>query len=166
MTLLILKCSESESEGVHDLQDLSPFLSLSVNEVGTTSGQMKVVRKHLWEEEATKWWWRGGTSLSPSQALSYFSVVSYPTRWSFSLILGPLHWSSIFLTSKGKRNIVQLCTNFSASSTKFFPLRTAMTLILMAFKMSLRYMKPLSVHHALNLRISIGLPNKISFGVR
>ena len=31
-------------------------------------------------------------------------VVSYPTRWSFSFILGPLHWS------RGKRNIVQLCT--------------------------------------------------------
>ena len=38
-------------------------------------------------------------------------LVSYPTRWSFSFILGPLHWSSIFLTSRGKRNIVQLCTN-------------------------------------------------------
>ena len=38
-------------------------------------------------------------------------VVSYPTRWSFSFIPGPLHWSSIFLTSRGKRNIVQLCTS-------------------------------------------------------
>ena len=38
-------------------------------------------------------------------------VVSYPTRWSFSFILGPLHWSSIFLTSSEQRNIVQLCTN-------------------------------------------------------
>ena len=35
-------------------------------------------------------------------------VVSFPTRWSFSFILGPLHWS--FLTSREQRNIVQLCT--------------------------------------------------------
>ena len=39
-----------------------------------------------------------------------FLVVSYPSRWSFSFILGPLHWSSIFLTSREQRNIVQLCT--------------------------------------------------------
>ena len=37
-------------------------------------------------------------------------LVSYPSRWSFSFTLGPLHWSSIFITSREQRNIVQLCT--------------------------------------------------------
>ena len=46
-------------------------------------------------------------------ALVRFPLVSYPTRWSFSFILGPLHWSSIFLTSREQRNIVQLCTTLS-----------------------------------------------------
>ena len=49
---------------------------------------------------------------------SHILLVSYPTRWSFSFILGPLHWSSIFLTSRGKRNIVQLCTNNPSDSSK------------------------------------------------
>ena len=31
-------------------------------------------------------------------------LVSYPTRWSFSFILGLLHWSSIFPTSREHRN--------------------------------------------------------------
>ena len=39
-------------------------------------------------------------------SLSHLS--SYPSRWSFSFTLGPLHWSSIFLTSREQRNIVQL----------------------------------------------------------
>ena len=44
-------------------------------------------------------------------------LVSYPTRWSFTFILGPLHWSSIFLTSREQRNIVQLCTSGGSYST-------------------------------------------------
>ena len=39
------------------------------------------------------------------------NVVSHLTRWSFSFILGPLHWSCIFPTSREQRNIVQLWTN-------------------------------------------------------
>ena len=43
--------------------------------------------------------------------LSAVSVlVSYLNRWSFSSILGPLHLSSLFLTSREHKNIVQLCT--------------------------------------------------------
>ena len=38
-------------------------------------------------------------------------LVSCPARWSFSFILGHLHQSSIFPTSRRNRNIVQLCTN-------------------------------------------------------
>ena len=47
--------------------------------------------------------------LSPSQ----WDVVSSPARWSFSFTLGPLRWSSIFLTSREHRNIniVQSCTS-------------------------------------------------------
>ena len=41
------------------------------------------------------------------------NLVSYPARWSFPFILGPLHWSSIFPTSREHRNIVQLCTNLN-----------------------------------------------------
>ena len=33
-------------------------------------------------------------------------VVSYPARWSFPFLLWPLHWSSIFPTSRENRNIV------------------------------------------------------------
>ena len=32
------------------------------------------------------------------------------TRWSFSFLLGPLYWSSIFPTSREHRNVVQLWT--------------------------------------------------------
>ena len=39
------------------------------------------------------------------------NVVSHPTRWSFSFILRPLHWSSLFPTSREQRNMVQLWTN-------------------------------------------------------
>ena len=42
-------------------------------------------------------------------------VVSYPAKWSLSFILGPLHWSSIFPTSREQRNIVQLYTNFESA---------------------------------------------------
>ena len=62
--------------------------------------------------------WYSGLSHSLMINRLHSMLVSYPTRWSFSFILGPLHWSSswqwqpsIFLTSRGKRNIVQLCTN-------------------------------------------------------
>ena len=34
----------------------------------------------------------------------------YQARRSFSSLLGPLHWSSIFPTPREHRNIVQLCT--------------------------------------------------------
>ena len=47
--------------------------------------------------------------------MSRSSLVSYPTRWSFSFILGHMHWSCIFLTSREPRNIVQLCTRSSPS---------------------------------------------------
>ena len=47
---------------------------------------------------------------------SQWALVSYPTRWSFSFILGPLHWSSIFLTSSEQRNIVQLCTKWAPTA--------------------------------------------------
>ena len=48
-----------------------------------------------------------------------FFLVSNPTRWSLSFILGPLHWSSVssvFPTSREHRNIVQWCTNIYPNS--------------------------------------------------
>ena len=44
------------------------------------------------------------------QANVNFNVVRYPARWPFPSTLGPLHWSSIFPTSREHRNIVHLCT--------------------------------------------------------
>ena len=41
----------------------------------------------------------------------------YQARRSFSSLLGPLHWSSIFPTPREHRNIVQLCTR-SPHATK------------------------------------------------
>ena len=41
------------------------------------------------------------------------SVLKNP--WTFSFLLAPLHWSSIFPTSREHRNVVQLCTSFSGS---------------------------------------------------
>ena len=45
--------------------------------------------------------------------LAIMSLVSHPTRWSFSFILGPLHCLIIFPTSREHRNIVQSCTIMS-----------------------------------------------------
>ena len=41
--------------------------------------------------------------------------LSDPARWSVSIILGPLHWSSIFPTSRGHRKKVYLCTSTTSS---------------------------------------------------
>ena len=49
-------------------------------------------------------------------------LVSYPTRWSFSFILGPLHWSSN-IQGQIKRNIVQLCTTSVPTSKSIHPNR-------------------------------------------
>ena len=54
--------------------------------------------------------------------MAYWQVVSHSTRWSSSFILGPLHWSSIFifLTSREHKNIVQWCTNWQATLAQYF----------------------------------------------
>ena len=56
------------------------------------------------------------------QVMAYWQVVSHSTRWSSSFILGPLHWSSIFifLTSREHKNIVQWCTNWQATLAQYF----------------------------------------------
>ena len=48
---------------------------------------------------------------------TYFPLVSHPSRWSFFFTLGPLQWS----TSRERRNIVQLCTNFPWMWNPIFP---------------------------------------------
>ena len=51
-------------------------------------------------------------------------IVSYPTRWSFSFILGPLHWSSISNIQRTQK--LQLCTttyigqDLQREQSKFF----------------------------------------------
>ena len=54
--------------------------------------------------------------------MAYWQVVSHSTRWSSPFILGPLHWSSIFifLTSREHKNIVQWCTNWQATLAQYF----------------------------------------------
>ena len=49
-------------------------------------------------------------SPSPQDYHSESPLVSYPARCSISFVLGPLHWSSIFPTTREHKNIVQLCT--------------------------------------------------------
>ena len=39
--------------------------------------------------------WRSVPLFYPTSGLLWFKVVSLPARWSFSFILGSLHWSSI-----------------------------------------------------------------------
>ena len=56
------------------------------------------------------------TSSHPECQNTTICVVSYPAnRWSFSVILTPLHWSPIFPTSKEQRNKVKLCSTICAS---------------------------------------------------
>ena len=43
--------------------------------------------------------------------ITYICIVSYPTRWFFSYMMGHLQWSYIFPTSREHRNILQLCIN-------------------------------------------------------
>ena len=69
-----------------------------------------------------------------------FSLVSYPTRLSFSFILGLLQRSSVFPTSRENRNIVQLCC-FSLASWKLLnstDMRTAAVRILILNWISLK----------------------------
>ena len=51
--------------------------------------------------------------------ITYICIVSYPTRWSFSYIMGHLQWSSIFPTSREHRNILQLCIYIYVSIDAF-----------------------------------------------
>ena len=81
-----------------------------------------------------RWWGGGSTGLGniPKRYNSFWllsllvkalvkvlnawvRLIIYSARWSFSFILGPLHWSSVssvFPTSREYRNIVQWCTVF------------------------------------------------------
>jgi len=54
--------------------------------------------------------WKSFAMFNWSSRKEVIPLVSYPARWSFPFILGPLHWSSICPTSREHRNIVQLCT--------------------------------------------------------
>ena len=60
-------------------------------------------------------------------------LISYPARWSFLFILGTLHWSSIFPTSREHKNIEQLCTSWLPAlltdAIKASPVRTCVQLL-------------------------------------
>ena len=81
------------------------------------SNQVLVIKQTLLSQVCWLWLEKVCNPTADNASLGYLilkannPLVSYPTRWSFSFILGPLHWSSIFLTSSEQRNIVQLCTN-------------------------------------------------------
>ena len=69
------------------------------------SSWQRCLKSHWSRWESSTW--------SSAFVSSWSSLVSYPAIWSFPFILGPLHWSSIFPTSREHRNKVQLCTRSS-----------------------------------------------------
>ena len=74
------------------------------------------------------------TSSHPECQNTTICVVSYPAnRWSFSVILTPLHWSPIFPTSREHKNIEQLCTSWLPAlltdAIKASPVRTCVQLL-------------------------------------
>ena len=50
--------------------------------------------RSLWTLMARLWWSRNADISSSLESESCRSIASYPARWSFSFIVGPLHWST------------------------------------------------------------------------